>query len=95
MNYILLSTDGPISLYEVPAHIAKNLDKYCINFCDWVQNRHKAKKFRNSYFPEEDFINYLNTVVNPRHPHKARWLKTFGYWDEVPEEYKDLPYFNF
>lgn len=95
MKYILLSTDGPISLYEVPDHIANSLTEYCIEFCSWVQDGPKAKKFRKGYFPEEDFIKFLNTVVNPRYPHKSRWLKMFGDWNEVPKEYKDLPYFNF
>ena len=95
MKYILLSTDGPISLYEVPEHIAVKLTEFCIEFINWTDKGPKARKFRKGYFPEEEFMNYLNTVVSPRYPQKAKWLKTFGYWEEVPEEFKDLPYFNF
>lgn len=95
MKYILLSTDGPISLYEVPDRIAEDLTKYCVEFCDWAHNGPKAKKFRKGCFPEQKFIIYLNSIVGPNDPYKAKFIKMLGYIHEIPEQYKDLPYFNF
>lgn len=97
MKHILLSTDGLASLYEVPDKIAENLLRYCLDFRKWVHYGPKAKQFRKEgYYPEEEFINYINTVVNPNYIYKARFIKTIeNSACEIPEKYKDLPYFNF
>lgn len=60
MKYILLSTDGPISVYEVPKKIANKLTEYCLEFLNWTENGPKAKQFRKGYFPEQEFIEYIN-----------------------------------
>ena len=97
MKKILLSTDGPISVYEVPDKIAKDLHNYCLKFLDWQERGPKREWFRkNPYYPEAEFIDYLNTVVNPNYLEKSRFVKTleaFAY--DIPEEYRKLPYFNF
>ncbi len=99
MKQILLSTDGPLSLYEVPDRVAKNLHKYCLDFCDWAHSGPKSKEFRKyGYHCEKEFIDYLNTVVNPNFLEKARFIKELGYIDDesdLPEKYRKLPYFNF
>ena len=97
MKHILLSADGLASLYEVPDKTAENLHKYCLDFCKWIDNGPKAQQFRKEgYYPEEEFINYLNTVVNPNYIYKSRYIKTIeDSMCEIPEKYKDLPYFNF
>lgn len=97
MKYILLSTDGPASLYEVPDKISENLHKYCLDFCKWVHHGPKAQQFRKEgYYPQEEFINYLNTVINPNYIYKSRFIKTIeDSTCEIPKKYKDLPYFNF
>ncbi len=94
MKYIILSTDGPISVYEVPDKVAKDLTRYCVEFCKWVECGPKAKQFRKGYLPEREFIEYLNTVVNPNYIYKSRLIKTFED-DNIPEQYRNLPYFNF
>ena len=102
MQYILLSTDGPVSLYEVPDKIAKNLTKVCNDFLTWVRNGPEAKRLKKGYCPEEDFIEYLNTVVDPNYIYKSKFIKTVAKTDEekiqvleVLEPYKGYPYFNF
>lgn len=102
MQYILLSTDGPISLYEVPEEIAKELTKYCIEFLKWAENGPEAKRFKKGYRPEQEFINYINNVVNKNCIYKSQLIKTIANTDEeklqaleVTEPYKDYPYFNF
>lgn len=102
MKYILLSADGPISLYEVPDKIAENLTKHCMDFCHWVQNGPEAKRLKKGYFPEQEFIKYLNEVVNPNYLYKSKFIKTVAITDEeqiqaldIIEPYKDYPYFNF
>ena len=46
-------------------------------------------------YTEEDFIEYLNTVLYPDKPSKK--IMTFQSADdeEVPEEYRKYPYYNF
>ncbi len=96
MKYILLSTDGPISLYEVPDKIAKNLCEYCIEFLKWAEHGPEAKRLTKGYFPEEEFIIYLNTVVHPNYIYKSKFIKTLdNSTADIPNEYSDLPYFNF
>lgn len=99
MKKILLSADGPISIYEVPDKIAKNLEKYCLKFCDWVHTNPSKKIIGGCVaFDETNFIEYLNNVVNPNYLEKSRFVKTLGYFDndeDIPEKYRDLPYFNF
>ena len=102
MQYILLSTDGPISLYEVPDKIAKELTKYCVEFLNWAENGSEEKKFKKGYRPEQEFINYINNVVNKNCIYKSQLIKTIANTDEeklqaleVTEPYKDYPYFNF
>ena len=102
MKYILLSTDGPISLYEVPDKIAKDLTKYCIDFLKWTENGPENKRFKKGYLPEQEFINYLNSVVNKNYIYKSKLIKTIANTDEeknqvleIVEPYKDYPYFNF
>ena len=48
-----------------------------------------------AFFDEADFIEYLNTVLYPDKPSKK--LKTFKAADDedVPEEYRKYPYYNF
>ena len=102
MKYILLSTDGPISLYEVPEKIAKELTKYCNDFLKWTENGSKTKGFKNGYQPEPEFINYINNVVNKNYIYKSKFIKTIATTDEekiqvleVIEPYRNYPYFNF
>ena len=96
MRCILLSADGPVSLYEVPDKIAQNLRKYCIDFLKWAESGPESKRFRKGYFPENEFINYLNTVVNPNYIYKSKFIKTLdNSTDKIPKQYNDLPYFNF
>ncbi len=96
MKYILLSTDGPVSLYEVPDKIAKNLHKYCIDFLKWTERGPETKRLKKGYFPEEEFIKYLNTVVHPNYIYKSKFIKTLeNSTSDIPEEYRNLPYFNF
>ena len=98
MKYILLSTDGPTSVYEVPDKVANNLRKYCIEFCQWTQTGPKAKLFRKGYIPEPAFIDYINTVLCPNYIPKAKWVENLGYIAdeaEIPSQFKNCPSFNF
>ena len=102
MKYILLSADGPISLYEVPDKIAKDLTKHCIDFLKWVEHSPKAKQMNKGYFPEKEFIKYLNDVICSNYIYKSKFIKTIANTGEekikvleVIEPYKNYPYFNF
>ena len=99
MKEIILSADGPSSVYLVPDEVVENLPKYIGDFRDWMVNAHEALKYRQDgclCFTERDFIDYLNTQVFPGKP--SVFVKNLGYinpWEEVPEEYKGCIHYNF
>ena len=100
MKEIILSADGDSIIYLVPDDVAENLNKYCLKFSsDWLWNSPDAKKYRvdnGVCYSEADFIDYLNTYVFPEY--KSKMVKNLRWTDlgeNLPEEYKDYPYFNF
>ncbi len=102
MKEVILSADGNLSLYLVPAEVADNLADICNEFAsNYVWHGGKSGKFLKLYeeqyvafFTEVDFIEYLNTELYPQK--KSIKLKTLGSFDDgVPEDYKHLPWYNF
>ena len=100
MKEIILSADGDSIIYLVPDDVAENLKEYCLEFCsDWLWNSPDAKKYRvdnGVCYTVADFIDYLNTYIFP--DYKSKMIKNLGWTDlgeNLPEEYKDYPYFNF
>ncbi len=103
MKEVILSADGELSLYLVPADVADNLATVANEFAfNYVWHGEKSGKFLRlcgeqygAVFDETDFIEYLNTVLYPDKP--SIKLKTFQAADdeEVPEEYRKYPYYNF
>ncbi len=102
MKEVILSADGDLSLYLVPADVADNLAEVANEFAfTYVWFGEKSGKFLKlngeqygAVFNEEDFIEYLNTVLYPQKPSKK--IKTLcGFDDEVPKEYKNMPWYNF
>ncbi len=102
MKEVILGADGELSLYSVPADVADNLASVCNNFAsEYVWHGEKSGKFLKLYgeqyvavFTEEDFIEYLSTVLYPERPSKK--LKTLGSFDDgVPKEYRSVPRYNF
>lgn len=102
MKNVLLSADGEISVFSVPDDVADNLERYCLEFCDWVHSNAAAEKYLVKTegiacvcFDENTFIDYLNEYVCEE---RSTLVATFsGVYDEcdLPEEYVGLPYFNF
>ncbi len=100
MKCVLLSADNNPSVYSVPDVVAKNLRKYCIDFCDkWLRQSPNAKKFRiggGVCYNEKDFIEYLNTWISPDEPsvliENLGWINSKA---DIPEKYKDCEWFNF
>ena len=81
-----------------------NLRKYCLDFRnDWLPNSPDAKKYRRNAengeislcYDETDFIKYLNKYVCKNKVKRVEKLKTVYSVYELPEKYKNLPYFNF
>ena len=100
MKEVILSADGDSVLYMVPAAVADNLEEYCLKFCsDWLRNSPDAERYRAGNavsYTEADFIDYLNTYIFP--DCEARMIKNLGWTDlgeNLPEEYKEYPYYNF
>ncbi|MBQ2989503.1 MAG: hypothetical protein IJD59_10400 [Clostridia bacterium] len=103
MKEVVLSADGDPSLYLVPAEVADHLATVANEFAsEYVWHGEKSGRFLTlcgeqyvACYTEEDFIEYLNTVLYPDKPSKK--LKTFEASDDgdVPEEYRKYPYYNF
>lgn len=102
MAEVILSADDKAKVYSVPAEVAHNLQKYCLEFAtDWVWHGSESakylKKHNNQYvavFNASDFIDYLNDWVFQSQ--SSTLLKELDYFDyELPEEYQKYPRFNF
>ena len=103
MKKVLLSHDGKMKMYLVPDDVADNLKKYCMDFSwDWILNDPNAQKLRVSMpngeigyiFGAQDFIDYLNDFIFPNK--KSTLVGEMDFYDyEIPEEYNDIPWFNF
>ena len=100
MKEVIISADGDSVVYSVPDVVADNLRKYCIEFCDkWMKTSSHARKYKikGGYcFNEADFIEYLNEYVFS--DQESTFVRNLGWTDlgkDIPDEYKDLPYFNF
>ncbi len=99
MKRVLLSADGEISVFNVPDEVADNLEQYCLEFCrDWLHKSPDAEKYRTQMggvcYNEKDFIDYLNQYICDEQSALIA-LTDVCVGDELPAEYKELPYFNF
>lgn len=103
MKHVILSADGPSSVYAVPDLVADNLDAYCMEFCtDWLKNAPEAAKYRVMRgggvvycFNETAFIEYLSLLFPSQKPVLVENLGWTDFEKELPEKYKHFPYFNF
>lgn len=104
MKPVILSADGDSFVYSVPDAVAEHLEEYCIQFCTgWLWDSPQVEKYRRDFggyqgvsYNEADFIEYLNRYRFPQEP--SALLKNLGWTslgEDLPEEYKDLPYYNF
>lgn len=103
MAEVILSHDSEAMLYLVPAQVASNLDKYCLDFAaNWVWHGPENGKFLRSFggsqlgavFGAPDFIDYLNRWVFPECESKlVKGLGCYNY--EIPPEYQGYPQYNF
>lgn len=100
MKEIIISADGDSVVYSVPDDVADNLKRYCMDFCGkWMRTSPQAKRYRTGCgfcYSEADFIDYLNEYVFPEQ--KSVFVKNLGWTNlgrNLPEEYREHPYFNF
>ena len=98
MKNVLLSADGPLSVYSVPDDVADRLWEYCLEFIDWLHHSPDAEAYVRDTsagpiicFDESDFIDYLNQYVFQEQSTLVAALSSMT----PPEEYKYLPHFNF
>ena len=103
MKHVILSADGPSSVYAVPDMVADNLDAYCMEFDqNWLKNAPEAAKYRVMRgggvvycFNETAFIEYLSLLFPSQKPVLVENLGWTDFEKELPEKYKHFPYFNF
>lgn len=103
MKKILLSHDDKMKVYLVPDDVANNLEEYCMHFgFEWLLNDPDAIKYqfitksgeKGFCFGTQDFIDYLNDYVFPNQ--KSTLVATMDFYDDqIPEEYREYPSFNF
>ena len=100
MKKVILSADGDSIVYLVPDDVADNLEEYCLQFCsNWLRYSPDAEKYRKDgilCYTERDFIDYLNAYVFP--DCESKIVENLGWTnlgDNLPERYKNYPYFNF
>lgn len=101
MKEIILSADGELSLYSVPADVADNLADFCIKFAtEYVWHGPNAKFLRLcgeqyvAIYDDKDFIDYLNEELYPQM--RSKKIETVGSFDDgIPSKYKNIPWFNF
>ena len=98
MKNIIISADSDRMVYSVPDTVADNLEKYCMEFIDWLEASPDAKHYRKKgvmCYDESDFILYLNKYVFPKE--QSVFVKNIGneYNQRAGSEYKDCPSFNF
>ena len=100
MKKVILSADGDSIVYLVPDDFADNLEEYCLEFCsNWLRYSPDAEKYRKDgilCYTERDFIDYLNAYVFP--DCESKIVENLGWTnlgDNLPERYKNYPYFNF
>lgn len=96
MKPVALSADSAMSVYMVPDIVAENLYDYCMEFCRWIHNDPIAvQKYRHCYC-EEQFIEYLNAYLFPDQPsYGIDNVPPVFEEDDLPSEYREIPYFNF
>ena len=102
MKKILLRADREISVVSVPDEVEENLETYCMAFCDWLRKGPDAACYRVKMgnvtcvrYDEKDFIRYLNQTVCRGKAALVATLPADLDRKRLPEEYADLPYFNF
>ena len=100
MKEVILSADGYSVVYSVPDIVAENLEAYCTEFCtSWLWNSPDAARYRigpGVCYTEADFIDYLNRYLFPSE--QSEPIKNLGWTqlgENLPEAYRDHPYFNF
>lgn len=102
MKNVLLSADVYVFVCSVPDVVADNLEKYCIEFDDWLHSA-DGRRYRLEKHNDEticclphDFIDHLNESLFP--DTQSEFIANLGLIyqiKELPEPYKNYPWFNF
>lgn len=103
MKHILLSADSQICVYSVPDRVAEELHEYCMEFCcNWLRRSPDAARYRvktgaavSFHYTEKDFIDYLNRYICDTPSALVKVFPDTFDRENLPEEYAQLPYFNF
>ena len=103
MRDVILSHDGEVLLCRVPGEVAGNLEQFCLDFASsWVWHGPENGRFLRwideeqigAVFGTTEFIDYLNRWIFP--DERSLIVRELGCsMDELPEEYMDLPRYNF
>ena len=97
MKEVILSADGPCSIYLVPAEVADHLRAYCMEFCnDWLPHSADAEKYRmhgGLSYDETAFIDYLNRCKFPDCP--SKFVRSLPSGINPRRDFLEIPWFNF
>ena len=103
MKNVQLSADNQICVYSVPDKVAEGLHDYCMEFCcNWLRSSPDAVRYRvetgdgvSFHYTEKDFVDYLSRYICDVPPALVKAFPDTSDRDDLPEEYAQLPYFNF
>ena len=104
MKKVLLGETYSCNVYFVPDEVAKNLEKYCLEYCEWLRGTSpEAEKLRKKRRPcpcEEEFVKvYLNKIKFPQYESKfveeLSGKCSFAQTNpNLPVEYRNNPEYN-
>lgn len=85
MEKLMLSADGDVMLYEVSKQILDNFDNLLEQFFKWK---------RTNCYNEQLFVKFLQNRCGNE---SIKLVKNLGWFhaDAIPEEYRNVKWFNF
>lgn len=85
MEKLMLSADGDVMLYEVEKQIIENFDSLVDEFYEWK---------KTNCFTEQLFVQFIQQKFGNK---SIKFIKNLGWlFDEnLPNEYKDIVWYNF
>lgn len=83
MEKLMLSADGDVMLYEVKKEILSDFDRLIEEFYEWK---------KTNCYDERLFVKFIQ---QKRGKEAIRFIKNLGWLNPVPEEYKEIKWYNF
>lgn len=85
MGKLMLSADGDVILYEVDKNIINDFDNILEQFYSWK---------KTNCYNEQLFVEYIQKKFGSE---SIKFIKNLGWFshDNIPNEYRNIKWFNF